>query len=90
MEPETVSPLVCYLASPLCEVTGEVYSALAGRFARVFTGLTPGWVAPDPYAVTVDDIAASFDRIRDEDGYAVPASIGDEMGAVVALYRDRG
>jgi NAD(P)-dependent dehydrogenase (short-subunit alcohol dehydrogenase family) len=44
-DPALVAPMVVYLASDQCEVTHEIYSAGAGRFARFFVGLTEGWYA---------------------------------------------
>jgi NAD(P)-dependent dehydrogenase (short-subunit alcohol dehydrogenase family) len=87
MDPSGVAPLVAYLASDGCGVTGEAYSAIAGRYARVFTGLTPGWTADDPYAVTADDIAANLDAIRSTDGFWVPVSIGEEMTEIADRLR---
>jgi len=77
-QPHTVAPLVAYLASPGCTVTGEVYSAVAGRFSRVFMGCAHGWLAEDADAVTTDDIAEHFDEIRDLSTYIVPADMVDE------------
>ena len=42
--PELVSPMVAYLASRNCTVSGEAFSAGCGRFARVFIGVTE-WLA---------------------------------------------
>jgi hypothetical protein len=52
-----------------------VYSSVAGRYARVFTGLTQGWLADDANVVSADDIAEHLDEIRSEDGYLVPDSL---------------
>jgi NAD(P)-dependent dehydrogenase (short-subunit alcohol dehydrogenase family) len=89
LEAETVSPLVTYLASSACTVTGEVFSALAGRFARAFVGLTPGWLADDPYAVGPDDIAARLPEIMQTDGHWIPATIGEEQASVAEVLRAR-
>ena len=89
LEPETVSPLVTYLSSPACTVTGEIFSALAGRFARAFVGLTEGWVADDPFSVTPDEIAARLDQIMRTDGHWIPATIGEEQASVANLLRER-
>ena len=89
MGPETVSPLVTYLASSACTVTGEVFSALAGRFARAFVGLTAGWLADDPYAVGPDDIAARLEEIMQTDGHWIPATIGEEQASVAEVLRAR-
>ncbi len=45
MDPALVAPLAAYLAHEECPVTGEIYTAGAGRFARLFLASTPGWVA---------------------------------------------
>jgi NAD(P)-dependent dehydrogenase (short-subunit alcohol dehydrogenase family) len=81
---EAVAPLVTFLASRACELTGEAFSAGFGRYARVFVGETPGWVAPDVAAVTTEDVAGHLDEIRDQDGYVVPADIYDEVRLIAA------
>ncbi len=80
--PPTNVPLVLFLASRECGQTGEVYSSCAGRYARVFTGLTPGWLADDADSVTVEDIAEHLEEIRSQDGYLVPNSLVDEYADV--------
>ena len=84
---EAVAPLVAYLCSRECELTGEAFSAGFGRYARVFVGETPGWVAPDVAAVTTEDVAEHLDEIRDRDGYVVPADIYDEVRLIAATLR---
>ena len=81
---EAVAPLVAFLCSGACSVTGEAFSAGFGRFARVFVGETPGWVAADPAAVRAEDVAEHLEEIRDLDGFAVPASIYDEVRFIAA------
>jgi NAD(P)-dependent dehydrogenase (short-subunit alcohol dehydrogenase family) len=72
MAPELVAPMVAYLAHEQCPVTGEIYAAGAGRFARIFLASTPGYVDA---AATPEDIAAHWAEINDETGYAVPANL---------------
>ena len=45
IRPELVVPLVAFLASRACDFTHRNYSACAGRYARVFVGLSEGWLA---------------------------------------------
>ncbi|MBA2337256.1 MAG: SDR family NAD(P)-dependent oxidoreductase [Acidimicrobiia bacterium] len=79
-DPALVSPAVAYLASEACTLSGEVWSVGGGSVSRFFVGLTPGWFRhPDHGPITVDDIAASVEAIRAEDGYLVPYSSGDEF-----------
>jgi hypothetical protein len=75
--PEYVTPVVTYLAHEECEVSGEVYSVGGGRVARVFIGVTPGWVSKDDH--TPEAVRDHFAEIRDEDGYAVPANLNEEL-----------
>lgn len=78
IRPELVVPLVTYLASRACEVTHHAFSALAGRYARVFTALAEGWMAegPDP---TADDIATHFATVAAPTPHTIPTSIYDEI-----------
>jgi NAD(P)-dependent dehydrogenase (short-subunit alcohol dehydrogenase family) len=74
MAPDLVAPLVAFLAHEACPVNGEMYAAGAGRFSRMFLASTPGYVAP---GATVEDIAAHWEEINDEEGYVVPRDLPD-------------
>jgi NAD(P)-dependent dehydrogenase (short-subunit alcohol dehydrogenase family) len=76
LAPELVTPVVTYLAHESCEVSGEVYSVGGGRVARVFIGVTPGFVKHD---LTAEDVAENWSQIRDESGYEVPKNLNEEM-----------
>jgi NAD(P)-dependent dehydrogenase (short-subunit alcohol dehydrogenase family) len=71
---ELVAPMVAYLAHEECPVTGEIYTAGAGRFARLFIASTPGYVHPDADP-TIEDVAQHWDAINDETEYYVPADL---------------
>jgi NAD(P)-dependent dehydrogenase (short-subunit alcohol dehydrogenase family) len=77
MDPALVAPMVAYLAHENCPVSGEIYAAGAGRFARVFLATTPGWLAAGDAPLVVEDVAAHWDAINDETGYAVPTDLMD-------------
>ncbi|WP_419929374.1 SDR family oxidoreductase [Candidatus Poriferisocius sp.] len=77
MNPEQVTPVVCFLAHEDCPVSGEVYSAAGGTVARFFIGRTPGYYNPD---LTVEDVAENLDQIRDEPGYKVLNDANHEVG----------
>jgi NAD(P)-dependent dehydrogenase (short-subunit alcohol dehydrogenase family) len=81
MAPETVAPLTTYLASRACERSGEIWTACAGRFARIATCFAQGWVAPDANAVSAEDIAANIAQIAAVDGGFEPTTLDD-------IYRD--
>lgn len=76
MPPELVAPMAAFLAHESCPVSGEIYAAGAGRFARIFLASTPGYVhtGTEP---TVEDIAEHWQTINDEAGYYVPADLMD-------------
>ncbi len=84
MRIEQVSPIVGYLAHEECPVTGEIYSAAAGRVARVFVGATQGYYKDD---VSIEDIRDNFDTVREEKGYAVPSNAMEEMGMVMPFLQ---
>jgi len=93
MDPALVAPMVAYLAHESCAVSGEVFVAGAGRFARLFVGVTPGYVHPSVAGVgsvagvTVDDIAANWAAINDESGYYVPRTLMDWAGHFMTHLR---
>jgi NAD(P)-dependent dehydrogenase (short-subunit alcohol dehydrogenase family) len=71
MAAELVAPMAAYLAHESCPVTGEIYAAGAGRFARLLIAQTPGYVHPGE-APTIEDVALQWDAINDERGFVVP------------------
>ncbi len=81
MAPESVVPLAVYLASHDCERNGEIWTACAGRFARIATCFGSGWIAPDAYAVSAEDIGDHLDQIAAMDNCFEPANLDD-------IYRD--
>lgn len=78
LDPKLVTPMVVYLVSEQCQLTHEIFSAGGGRFARVFTGLTPGWFAgkevPEP-----ESVAKHLEQIMDTQGFTIPTSAGEEI-----------
>ena len=89
MPPECVAPMVAYLASEQCQETQNIYSAGAGRFARVFVGATAGWAKGLSVAPSVEEIAAHMDSINSLDDFIVPRNINDE-GALLQQALKKG
>lgn len=87
--PELVAPMVTYLASSACSVSGEAFSAGGGRFGRVFIAVADGWVAPSGVA-TAEDIAAHLPEIGDLGHYAIPATSLEELRVIGNLRATRG
>jgi NAD(P)-dependent dehydrogenase (short-subunit alcohol dehydrogenase family) len=74
MAPDLVAPMVAFLAHEDCPVSGEMYAAGAGRFARLFIAQTAGYVQVTP-AATIEDVAQHWATINEETGYSVPADL---------------
>jgi NAD(P)-dependent dehydrogenase (short-subunit alcohol dehydrogenase family) len=83
MAPDLVAPMVAFLAHEDCPVSGEIYAAGAGRFARLFIASTEGYVhaAGEP---TIDDVAQHWETINDETEYFVPADLMSWSAAFLA------
>jgi NAD(P)-dependent dehydrogenase (short-subunit alcohol dehydrogenase family) len=80
MDPMNVAPMIAYLAHESCDVSGEVYVAGGGRFARLFVAHTNGYLHPGLTGATIDDVAANWAEINDEAGYYVPSTLLDWSG----------
>lgn len=87
MDPVNVAPMVAYLAHESCQVSGEVYLAGGGRFARLFVGVTEGYLQPGLTGATIDDVAANWAAINDESGYYVPSDLMDWAGRYMSHLR---
>jgi hypothetical protein len=83
MSPDLVAPMVAFLAHEACPVSGEIYAAGAGRFARIFIASTEGYVHRGPVP-TIEDIAQNWAAINDETGYYVPADLAAWSAAFMA------
>jgi NAD(P)-dependent dehydrogenase (short-subunit alcohol dehydrogenase family) len=79
LDTECVTPLVIHLCSEECEITHEIYSVGAGRFARVFVGLCRGWTSKENPRASAEEVRDHMEQIRDESGYTVPGSAAEEM-----------
>jgi len=87
LDPECVTPMVVYLVSERCQLTHEIFSAGGGRFARMFVGLTPGWVKGAGAKVRAEEVEEHIDEIRNPEGYIIPSSIADEMKAMLEAFK---
>jgi NAD(P)-dependent dehydrogenase (short-subunit alcohol dehydrogenase family) len=88
MSPDLVAPMVALLAHERCPVSGEIYAAGAGRFARIFIASTVGYVHPTPEP-TIEDVADNWATINDDTGYYVPADLTAWSAAFMAHLRPR-
>ncbi len=85
LNPEQISPVVAWLASEDCPVSGEVYSCGGGTVARFFVGVTKGIFEP---GLTVETIRDRWDEIRDQTGYDDFPDNGGEIKKLARLLRD--
>ena len=82
VSPESVSPMVAYLAHEECSVNGNVYSVAGGRIARIFVAETLGVVLADNSAEAIRANLLRIDQV-DGDGFYQPTSL-DEETAIMA------
>jgi NAD(P)-dependent dehydrogenase (short-subunit alcohol dehydrogenase family) len=75
--PESVSPLVAYLASEECSVSGHFYSVAGGRIARIFVAETHGVVLDHNTPEEIRDQLPLIDEL-DVDNFHQPSSLDDE------------
>src|SRR4249919_712242 len=86
MSPDLVAPMAAFLAHEACPVSGEIYAAGAGRFARIFIASTQGYVHPGSEP-TIENVAENWATINDEAGYYVPTDLPDWSAAFMAHLR---
>jgi NAD(P)-dependent dehydrogenase (short-subunit alcohol dehydrogenase family) len=87
VSPETVSPMVVFLASAACQENGSVYSVAGGRVARVVTMETPGVVfsslTPESIAERIVQINVTSDAEMVELG-----SLDDETRLIASALAE--
>ena len=84
---DLVMPLVVYLVSSSCELTHHVFSAGGGRFARVFTGLGPGWTADREEPPTPEAVGAHLSEVLAEQPYLTPLSVDEETALLAKVVQ---
>ena len=77
VSPDSVSPLVAYLAHEECSVSGHVYSVAGGRIARIFVAETHGVVFGQNTAEEIQSKLPLID-VMDGERYHLPCSLEDE------------
>lgn len=87
--PRSVAPIVAYLASEACTVSGQAYSALAGRYARVALGFSEGWIG-DPDRTSAEDVRNHFSEISRLDHMTFPESMTGEIQSVLEQLQSKG
>ena len=83
MSAESVAPMVVYLASEPCELSGAIFSAGGGRYARVVPVSAPGWWATGGMA-SAEDIRDHLTEIGDISAPLVFDQGADESRVIAA------
>jgi NAD(P)-dependent dehydrogenase (short-subunit alcohol dehydrogenase family) len=86
---EYVTPLVLYLASEACTSSHGMWSATGGRYARVFVGVTRGWLGPADRPATAEEIAAHLAQLEDRAGFTEPHTVAEELAEVARQTPER-
>jgi NAD(P)-dependent dehydrogenase (short-subunit alcohol dehydrogenase family) len=79
--PESVSPMVAFLAHEDCPVNGHVYSVAGGRIARIVVAETHGVVLTENTPEAIRDLLPLIDQL-DVSEYDEPSSLEDEMAII--------
>jgi NAD(P)-dependent dehydrogenase (short-subunit alcohol dehydrogenase family)/acyl dehydratase/putative sterol carrier protein len=87
MKPEFVAPLVLYLSSEKCPVTGRIYNAGVGFYNRAAVMTSPGTVIGDGKKVpTVEEVGAAWEKIRSLKGAKELGQLNDLMGDMLTAF----
>ncbi len=76
--PERVAAAIVLLAHETFPHSGELFLSGGGRLARLFLGVTNGYVSDEP---TPEDFAEHLDAVMDTTGYTIPADRAAEFAS---------
>jgi 3-hydroxyacyl-CoA dehydrogenase/3a,7a,12a-trihydroxy-5b-cholest-24-enoyl-CoA hydratase len=79
-----VAPLVGYLAHPDCTETGGLFEASAGVYKKVRWERSEGLSLDTSKPLSIDDIAAGWDKVVDFSNSEHPQSMGESLRAMYA------
>ena len=90
MKPELVAPMVLYLASEGCPVTGRIYNAGVGYYGRTAVMTSPGTVIGGGKKVpTAEEVGAAWEKIRDLAGARELEHLNDLMADMLTAFQDK-
>lgn len=84
MTADNVAPLVVYLSSRSCSMTGRIFSVGCGHVALASIGVSRGWYAPDLMHTTAEEIAEHLEEACDPNSLATPESMSRELRIIAA------
>jgi NAD(P)-dependent dehydrogenase (short-subunit alcohol dehydrogenase family) len=80
LDPEAVTPVVVYLASEQCDVTGQILSVAGGRVSRVVVAEPLGYYSKE---LTPEQVRDNWDTIASLDDLIVPDNANEEIGQLL-------
>jgi len=87
MKPEFVAPMVLFLASDKCPVTGRIYNAGVGFYNRAAVMTSPGTVIGDGTKIpSVEEVGAAWPRILGLKGAKELGQLNDLMGDMLTAF----
>ena len=94
LKPEFVTPLVIYLCSEQCPVTGAIYNAGMGYYSRAAVVTAPAAVLGEGGTIpTPEQLAANMDRIVSlegaEESRDATAALGAMLNAISSPAQDQ-
>ena len=84
LKPEYVSPIVGWLASEQCDVSGMIFMAGAGYFSRAAVVESPGVFLDPEGEITIEDVAANLDKIKNLEGGREFGNVTEQTGYVLS------
>ncbi len=87
LDPAFVTPLLVYLCSEECAVSHRIYSAIGGRYARVFVAVTEGWMAETTTPPSAEELVGHLPAIDAFERWTLPLSAEDELTEVAERRR---
>jgi NAD(P)-dependent dehydrogenase (short-subunit alcohol dehydrogenase family) len=84
LKPEYVSPIVGWLASEQCDVSGQIYMAGAGYFSRSAVVEGPGVFLNPEGEITIEDVVSNLDKIKSLEGGREFGNVTEQTGYVLS------
>jgi NAD(P)-dependent dehydrogenase (short-subunit alcohol dehydrogenase family) len=84
LKPEYVSPIVGWLASEQCDVSGMIFMAGAGYFSRSAIVEGPGVFLDPEGEITIEDVVANLDKIKSLEGGREYGNVTEQTGYVLS------
>jgi NAD(P)-dependent dehydrogenase (short-subunit alcohol dehydrogenase family)/acyl dehydratase len=90
MKPEFVAPLVLFLSSEGCPVTGRIYNAGVGYYGRAAVMTSPGAVIGDGKRIpTMEEVEEAWERIQSLEGAREYDQLNDLMGEMLNAFQNK-